>query len=47
MYDGPPSELTLAAMREIYQVGPDEADLAEEITSTTGWLNPEPAFAAA
>jgi phosphonate transport system ATP-binding protein len=47
VFDGPPSELTAAAMREIYQIGAGEADIAEEVTSTTGWLSAEPAVAAA
>jgi phosphonate transport system ATP-binding protein len=47
VFDGTPAELTSAAMREIYQIGEQERDVAEEITSTTGWLSPEPALAAA
>jgi phosphonate transport system ATP-binding protein len=45
VFDGCPAELTPAIMREIYQIGDHEADLPEEITSTTGWLSPEPALA--
>ncbi len=47
VFDGPPSALTPAAMREIYQIESGEADLSEDVTSTTGWLNPQPAIAAA
>lgn len=47
VFDGPPSELTPTVMREIYQIEPDEQELAEDVTSTTGWLNPRPAVAAA
>ncbi len=36
-----PRELTPAVLREIYQVEGHEADLPEEITSTTGWLVPQ------
>jgi phosphonate transport system ATP-binding protein len=46
VFDGSPAELTSATMREIYQIGEQESDLSEEITSTTGWLNPQPALAA-
>lgn len=46
VFDGSPIELTSATMREIYQIGDQEPDLAEEVTSTTGWLSPEPALAA-
>ena len=45
VFDGPPDELTSATMREIYQIGDEEADIAEDMTSTTGWLNPAPALA--
>ena len=47
VFDGPPSALTTAAMREIYQIEVGEADLTEDVTSTTGWLNPDAAVAAA
>jgi phosphonate transport system ATP-binding protein len=47
VFDGPPAELTPAAMREIYQIEPGEADFTEDVTSTTGWLSQEPAVAAA
>jgi phosphonate transport system ATP-binding protein len=47
VFDGSPAQLTAAAMREIYQIEPGEADVAEDVTSTTGWLNEEPAVAAA
>ena len=41
VFDGAPGELTPAVLREIYQVEGHEADLPEEITSTTGWLVPQ------
>ncbi|MFN3349603.1 phosphonate ABC transporter ATP-binding protein [Pseudorhodoplanes sp.] len=47
VFDGRPAELTPAAMREIYQIGDQEADITEEITATTGWLRPAPELAAA
>jgi phosphonate transport system ATP-binding protein len=47
VFDGVPAELTPAVMREIYQVEGDEADLPEEVTSTTGWLAPQSNIAAA
>ena len=46
VFDGAPAKLTPTALREIYQVEGHEADLPEEITSTTGWLIPQPGIAA-
>ncbi len=47
VFDGSPSELTRATMREVYQIEDDEADLTESVTSTTGWMKPRPAIEAA
>jgi phosphonate transport system ATP-binding protein len=47
VFDGTPDELTPATMRQIYQIDDQGADVPEEITSTTGWLSPQPALAAA
>ena len=46
VFDGAPAKLTPAVLREIYQVEGHEADLPEEITSTTGWLVPQSGIAA-
>jgi phosphonate transport system ATP-binding protein len=46
VFDGVPADLTPAMMREIYQVEGHEPDLAEEITSTAGWLLPQSKIAA-
>jgi len=46
VFDGAPEQLTSAAMREIYEIPGYEADLSEEITSTTGWLTGRPEIAA-
>lgn len=49
VFDGAPATLTQAAVREIYQVGADEGDLQEDITSVAGWDRPQavPAYATA
>jgi phosphonate transport system ATP-binding protein len=46
VFDGAPTELTPAAIREIYQVEGNESDLRDQITDTNGWL-PQPGIAAA
>lgn len=47
VFDGGPAQLTQTIMREIYQIDGQHEDVPEEITSTTGWLSPQPALAAA
>lgn len=47
VFDGPPDDLTSAAMREIYQIDSPGTGVPEEITSPTGWLKPQPAIEAA
>jgi phosphonate transport system ATP-binding protein len=47
VFDGRPADLTPAAMREIYQIDSGDADVPETITSTTGWLRPQPVIEAA
>lgn len=42
VFDGAPQKLTPAVMREIYEIPDHGADLPEEVTSTTGWLAPQP-----
>jgi phosphonate transport system ATP-binding protein len=41
-FDGAPSQLTTATLREIYQVEQDDEELSEELTSTIEWLPPRP-----
>jgi phosphonate transport system ATP-binding protein len=47
VFDGPPADLTAVAMREIYQIDGGDADVTEAITSTTGWMKPQPVIEAA
>jgi phosphonate transport system ATP-binding protein len=46
VFDGVPAKLTPAVMREVYQVADHEADLPEQIASSTGWRIPQPHIAA-
>jgi phosphonate transport system ATP-binding protein len=46
VFDGAPAKLTPAVIREIYQVEGHEADLPEEITSTSGIRVPQTRIAA-
>jgi phosphonate transport system ATP-binding protein len=47
VFDGAPSQLTLAVVRRIYQVEGQEGDLPEAVTSNVGWSIPSSEIAAA
>ena len=45
VFDGSPAAMTPAVLREIYEIADDEADVSEDMTATTGWLQPQPGMA--